>query len=522
MATLRRGNNKPLTLGQWLGAGGEAAVYAVVGEPALVAKLYHQPTALHAAKLRAMIANPPREPARLQGHRSLAWPADLILDTRGTVVGFLMPRIDFATSAPLLKLYNPQDREQTAPGFTWEYLLRTASNIASVVEVLHAHGYVIGDLNESNLFVTDRTLVTLVDCDSMQVPGPAGALFRCLVGKAEYTPPELQGQDFAAVNRGPSADNFGLAILTFMLLMEGVHPFAGVWRGAGTPPPIETNIKNCRCPYTQPKALAPPPYAPSFTILPPRLQALTLRCFGTGCADPAQRPTAQEWHQALQAAEQGLVHCKINSQHVYSAHLTRCPWCQLTDRGIPDPFPRAVQHTPLPLVPPHRTDRPDSGRGRLRVQTLPMISPPAPPPAVRPARSRRFSVVATLCALLNGFGATLARGQFPSSERPLVLAVALIALFCSVVVRPLFFRYSAFGLAAILSGVEFWRLLQQQTRISEPRVALGVSILASLAGLRYTWGRLAPNEQKWTRRIVLGVISICAAALVLHSQSLGA
>jgi len=33
--------------------------------------------------------------------------------------GFLMHRVDFSTNVPVLQLYNPQDRQQVAPGFNW-------------------------------------------------------------------------------------------------------------------------------------------------------------------------------------------------------------------------------------------------------------------------------------------------------------------------------------------------------------------------------------------------------------------
>ena len=41
--------------------------------------------------------------------------------------------------------------------------------------------------------------------------------------KLDYTPPELQEQNFNQVDRASCHDNFALAILIFMLLMEGVH-----------------------------------------------------------------------------------------------------------------------------------------------------------------------------------------------------------------------------------------------------------------------------------------------------------
>ena len=42
-----------------IGAGGEAVVYEVPGDPSIVAKVYYQPTIERARKLTLMLANPP-------------------------------------------------------------------------------------------------------------------------------------------------------------------------------------------------------------------------------------------------------------------------------------------------------------------------------------------------------------------------------------------------------------------------------------------------------------------------------
>lgn len=338
----------PLALGAAVGSGGEATVYAVLGSPAQAAKIYHQPTSLRAAKLRVMQANPPRDPSADTEHPSIAWPLGLVYDSGGTPVGFLMPRFPGGSFRPLLEFYNPQTRLEHAPGFTWAYLLRTAANLAAVVAALHAQGTVVGDLNESNLLVNRSALVTLIDCDSMQVTGQDGTVFRCPVGKPEYTPPELQGVDFSRVDRVPAHDLFGLAVLVSLLLLEGVHPFQGVWQGAGDPPTLEANIAAGRCPYVGAPDLRPPPYALPFQILPPAVQDLLRRCFGPGATDPAARPPAAEWKAVLAAAADDLATCPINPQHRYSTHLgTDCPWCARIARlQLPDPFPLPGQEPP--------------------------------------------------------------------------------------------------------------------------------------------------------------------------------
>jgi DNA-binding helix-hairpin-helix protein with protein kinase domain len=150
-----------LSLNVSLGRGGEACVYAVPSDNDFVAKIYHKPTTAHAEKLQAMLANPPENPTASLGHISIAWPEDLLraADGKNSILGFLMPRIQ--GMRPIIDFYNPRTRRQHCPLFNYQYLLRTARNLAAAFAALHASGYCIGDVNESNILVSDTALVTL-------------------------------------------------------------------------------------------------------------------------------------------------------------------------------------------------------------------------------------------------------------------------------------------------------------------------------------------------------------------------
>ena len=351
------GQGQEVPLGPQLGRGGEATVYSLQREPKSVAKLYHSHSTERVDKLKAMVDHPPRDSARQQGHVSICWPERLLFNEHRQCVGFVMPKLDHTTYGEMLRFYNPQDRREHAPSFTWEYLVRAALNVCIVVEAVHARGYVIGDVNESNFFISTQALVTLVDCDSMQVRTPQRT-FRCTVGKPEYLPPELHGADLSTVDRTPAQDNFSLAILLFLLLMEGVHPYSGTWNGPGDPPPVEERIRLGECPYTGGRHVLPMPAAPPFDLLPPELRALFVHAFGAGHAQPSARPAAREWEHALRAVT--LAQCKVSAQHRYSKHLRACPWCARKSvlNGF-DPYPdpaslasgAAPKQQPLPARP---------------------------------------------------------------------------------------------------------------------------------------------------------------------------
>ena len=333
-----------------IGSGGQARIYAVPGDPGLVAKVYREPRDEYARKLAVMLANPPSDPSAAQGHASIAWPLDLLLsqDKKPRVVGYIMPRAHAST--PILERYNPSLRRRECPLFNYLYLHRVARNLASVFHALHLRDYVIGDVNESNILVTDTAIVTLVDTDSFQVRDrEQNSVFRCPVGRPEFTPPELQGKAFHYATRVPENDRFGLAVMIFQLLMEGTHPFAGIYTGNGDPPPYETRIAGGYFPYGAARLMYRPlPAAPPIEILPPALWELFSRCFEAGHATPAARPDAQTWVLALREAEQNLALCAVNEQHRYGNHLSACPWCARRERlGGRDPFPsqQSVQGT---------------------------------------------------------------------------------------------------------------------------------------------------------------------------------
>ena len=293
-----------------------------------------------------------KTPAKAQNHISIAWTIDLLLNVNSQeIVGFLMGKA--ANMRPIHSFYTPKNRRQHLPGFNYLYLHRTARNLASAISALHKSDYVVGDVNESNILVAETALITLVDTDSFQVrDSQNGKIYRCPVGKAEFTPPELQGKNFRDIDRNLSHDLFGLGVLIFQLLMEGTHPFEGVFQGKGEPPAKEKRISSGHFPYSKHAPYIPKPFAPSFNTLSPSLQKLFTQCFVDGHQNPAARPDAQTWVKTIEEAEQDLITCGSNQNHLYGNHLKVCPWCQRTAklRGR-DPFPLqqsgAQQQIPL-------------------------------------------------------------------------------------------------------------------------------------------------------------------------------
>ena len=396
MQVKRQSNGTVISLSAPIASGGEGAIYEFPPDASLVAKVYHAHKLkdIDSDKLQLMLANPPDDSAKKHGFVSIAWPVDLLLSTSGSqqIIGFLMPRVPMQQVLPIHDYYSPGTRRQKTPYFNYQYLHQTARNFAAAMSALHAKGYVIGDVNESNILVSETAMVTLVDTDSFQVRDPGqNKVYRCPVGKPEYTPPELQGKKFGDHDRSPEHDLFGLGVLIFQLLMEGMHPFAGVYQGSGDPPPQEKRIVAGHFPYGNKKVpYQRPPNALPFDVLNSGLRDLFVRCFEDGHNNPKARPNARSWVKALEAADKDLVSCRVNPQHQYGGHLSSCPWCERKIQLLQgrDPFPaRAGIQSNIPVqipLPPASKPKPVSSPTptptyATPVRPTPIYNPPQTP-----------------------------------------------------------------------------------------------------------------------------------------------
>lgn len=311
--------------------GGEATIWRVRGNPQVVAKVYHKPTEQREAKLLAMLAAPPAQP---RSHLAIAWPTELLYRKEGWLkprmfAGYLMPCI--VQSDKLFNFYHPLRRRQLYPRCNWRHLHRIAHNLAVAVDAVNTAGHVVGDLNEGNILVDPNTvLVTLVDSDSFQIGAGNGGAFPCVVGKPEYTAPELQRAHLAEVYRTNVHDRFGLSVLIFQLLMDGCSPFAGVLSGGVSVERIDLHcIRKGLFPYLNSQTeVKPPPYGPPLNILCPEVRDAFVTTFRDGYRDPSSRISARKWQRILLDAEKSLVVCTQDRNHYYSPHLASCPWCK--------------------------------------------------------------------------------------------------------------------------------------------------------------------------------------------------
>jgi DNA-binding helix-hairpin-helix protein with protein kinase domain len=329
--TLYTSRGTAIDIGRELGRGGEGSVFDVPALSSQVAKLYHKaPDVKKQAKLSFMTST-----ADAQLLTYVAWPQETLHPSRsGPVVGFLMPKV--SGKSPVHMVYSPAHRRQDYPKAAWDFLLYVARNIAASFETVHAHGHVVGDINQNSFMVGRDSKVILIDSDSFQVDA-RGTMHLCEVGVSHFTPPELQSlSSFDGFKRTTNHDNFGLALLIFHVLFGGRHPYSGVPLRNGVGDALETDIKNFRYAYArdnQARGFSPPPRSIPVSMLPDAMESMFHLAF-TEKGASGVRPTAQQWVSALDSVRGRLKKCSMSGVHLYPGHLASCPWCALENQGV--------------------------------------------------------------------------------------------------------------------------------------------------------------------------------------------
>ena len=275
--------------------GGEGSIFLVQGNSSIAAKVYSHGNAPK-EKLYQMLKMP-----LAQKSDYIAWPQDILFNQTGTPAGFIMKRFSYTKSlAEML----------SDTSFQWKKRICVAANLCDVVHEIHQVGQCIGDMNPSNFGVDTRNgHVCAFDADSFHLHDTHGQWYPCVVGIADYWPPELQrltinGAELRSLpparTFSQSSDQFALAVLIFQLLFSGYHPFAArrleTVRSSYVMNRRSVYILNRQSPWfsTGAKGTGIPKGAPDLSIVPDYIKKLFYQAFMED-----HRPQANTWHQAL-------------------------------------------------------------------------------------------------------------------------------------------------------------------------------------------------------------------------------
>jgi len=172
-----------LQLGTQLGSGGQGTVHDLNGPGSgLVYKEYLDPGRVNSAELRALVALPSGMDAADRDAllAQTAWPRNLVLNG-GIVTGFLMPKVPSSfwwtssTGPKLLELqyllFPPKPLWSSISLPDAQGRLHLARRIASLFQLLHGQGIVVGDVSMANLLWSEQGDVYLLDCDGTRRHG---------------------------------------------------------------------------------------------------------------------------------------------------------------------------------------------------------------------------------------------------------------------------------------------------------------------------------------------------------------
>ena len=202
------------TLTKFISSGGEGSVFAT-DVPGRVAKIYNDQscTARRREKIRLMVSS------RLN-FKGICFPFEVLNNSRsGEFTGFIMEE---AKGRPLTCLKMPQkDFLDAFPSWKKDDLVCLSISILKRIKYLHDHDVLMGDISLKNIMFVSPYEVYFIDTDSYQYKS-----YPCYVGTDEFVAPELFGRNLSDVMRTEGNENFSVATLLFMLMMQGKQPYA--------------------------------------------------------------------------------------------------------------------------------------------------------------------------------------------------------------------------------------------------------------------------------------------------------
>ncbi len=240
----------------------------------------------------------------------LAWPLMPVFDNQGKTIGFAMRKCAGRT---FRALYAPCQVKRFFPGWNRLQVTEVALNLVNGVQELARQNVLVCDFNPDNFLVDRYGRVQFIDCDSFQIPaleaGNTPHLSKNFM--PEYAAPELlfHPEQFGTT-RTPEQTRFSLAIVVFMIILSGLHPFS---RCGGSDP--VTNLKSGRCPLNPAsKDRVPVGWSKSISWLPDSLHDLFKRMFVDGYNHPDARPKLSKLKQELIQFIAGMRQCRDPNQ----------------------------------------------------------------------------------------------------------------------------------------------------------------------------------------------------------------
>lgn len=232
--TVYLADRTPVRITKFLASGGEGGVYDCTYKTGYLAKVYHDGQ-LNALRVKKMLQMEKKQ-VRYEG---LCWPEHVLFTQSGEPIGFVMKKVQGSALSVLFDSYESVLNQ--FPHWKRRNLIQLCIEVLSRIQYLHLFGILIGDVRLNNIMITTAGEPALVDLDSCQTDN-----LPCPGGFGEFTPPELQNQQFSKTLRTYGNESFSCAVIMFKILFCGLHPYDQI-DGADS---IEEDIAKKNFPFT--------------------------------------------------------------------------------------------------------------------------------------------------------------------------------------------------------------------------------------------------------------------------------
>jgi len=294
----------PQQLDELFAKGGEGSIYPLLHRSNILVKIYHPEIIQKRGhflqeKVEAMCKLGKEDNNALRNNRCLSWPLISVFDEKKQWIGYAMYR---AKGQPMFKLAHTMLYKKNFPGLDRNKLTAYLINLLEVTRFLHRRGVMIGDCNLQNILCDPNSdAVTLIDCDSYQVIIGKN-FYPCPVGMPDMTAKEQQGIDFSKVRRTEESEAFSIAIIMFMALMLGRHPYDIVGGSERA-----ENLRKGDFPYgIGNKGIPEGRWYKIWSHMSHKVKSLFIRTFMKGADCPSDRATLEEWKEAFELYRKDL------------------------------------------------------------------------------------------------------------------------------------------------------------------------------------------------------------------------
>lgn len=253
---------------------------------------------------------------------------------KGVVYGYAMELMEDMVSLSVLFC----KKREKAP----EYIKRMGGirrmytilrKVAEILDGIHSIGYVYGDLNPNNVFVSKDvgySEVQLIDCDNLMI----AADYNCRISFPGYGAPELAKEAVSACNS--LTDVWSYAVLAFFVLRQQ-FPFRGAMvadaKNTTELEQMEEKARNAELSFIDDEDGGNPARGglPCNVMESPEMRRLFAETFGRG-KEPFYRPTLREWIDVLRNDEYRFLKCAADDcgqtfLATAKAAEVKCPFC---------------------------------------------------------------------------------------------------------------------------------------------------------------------------------------------------